>query len=1162
MIHLIKKSLVLFVPSTLGIIGLIIFSFLFWQTDPSSKNNFDSEKKVIPQQTKQFQPSQHFLDLEYRINQTAIKDKQKFKDQISEIDNKFEKGYLSALLNKRETKYQSAYNLLVKLFDLDILYYPSYEELVDLANITGNLNELNRQLIKKLPQNLNLKYIEGLISYKKGNYKNAIKSFEDLVSYNKKSKEIYFWLSYFYRGEGNYDYSLALLDKADSLTKKEDIYQCKIPLAKGSLYYFSGDYDKAEKFYKIGYKEAKSTRNTIEEIRGLANIAIILDETGDVEGARKNLHSAIEKAVPLENAVLLAYLYSELGVSYTYTNEIIEARRNYQASYSFYSKLNNRERLSYLSTNIGSIYLQITNYRSALNYYQQAYEFAGENILGKILSLTGLADVYTNMANYSKALEYYHKAGDLADSIKDVSSKAKVDVGLGSLFFNISKPNSSLRYLHEAEKILEPGKYPYEASDILYRIGIVETSLKNYNKAEIYFKKGLTITDEYEDIYTNLAIKTEYAYNLYLRKNYTGAEQLLNDAKKTSTKYQLEQLLGLQNLYLGKVYISKNQNHLAIEKLKKAYDLGLETNDFNNQIETAYTLANFYRNINSNANAEMWYKKAIGIIEKVSVPLFSNQDIHIAHFSGFNNIYNSMIEFYLENNNTKDAFNILEKSRSRNTLQNIVTLKLFSSDENKKNLDRYLDLKWILRSNLLENDQLDSVRNEVDKLENRFKIKNKKIRNQLTRDPALTIDSIQSRIKKDEWIISVFSAKNFTQVFSINKTKYSSEKVNIIKDTLLSLINDVTPVFDSTSLSNEIYVNEDLFSFNAKSAYNLYKTLFKNTFDKINDNQKIIFSLPPELLTVPLEFLTTSWDDSQSPYYYSNKHFLIEKYPISYTPSASVYIRQEEIKPTNLTQVLLIGNPDIKNDDFTSNYRGGMLEDNFYASRDIKLFPLEFSRTEIENIEKLFSNDLVLLADDATETNFKKNASNSKIIHLSSHSFLYKNRPLILLTPGNDKQNDGFLEMGEIVNMNLHTDLVVLSSCKSGLGKIDKGEGIIGMQKSFFDAGASSIIVSLWDVNDKYTSYFMEKFYKYLSEGLDKNQALRKTKLSFIKEYSANPYYWSAFVLSGNISAINLKTRLSDPLYYFLGMLIVISSIIIFRFWNGKYHKFKIEKFK
>src|SRR3972149_5536006 len=80
-----------------------------------------------------------------------------------------------------------------------------------------------------------------------------------------------------------------------------------------------------------------------------------------------------------------------------------------------------------------------------------------------------------------------------------------------------------------------------------------------------------------------------------------------------------------------------------------------------------------------------------------------------------------------------------------------------------------------------------------------------------------------------------------------------------------------------------------------------------------------------------------------------------------------------------------------------------------------------------------------------------------------------------------DEENDGFLEAGEIVQLKLNSDLVVLSSCKSGLGTIDASEGIIGMTKAFFEAGVKSMVVSLWEVNDKYTSKFMTSFYKKLS---------------------------------------------------------------------------------
>ena len=175
----------------------------------------------------------------------------------------------------------------------------------------------------------------------------------------------------------------------------------------------------------------------------------------------------------------------------------------------------------------------------------------------------------------------------------------------------------------------------------------------------------------------------------------------------------------------------------------------------------------------------------------------------------------------------------------------------------------------------------------------------------------------------------------------------------------------------------------------------------------------------------------------------------------------------------------------------------------------------------------------------------------SVLIHISSHSFLYYSQPLILLSQGDDEKNNGFLELGEIVQMNLKSDLVVLSSCRSGLGEVEQAEGTLGMQKAFFEAGAASVIVSLWDVNDKYTSYFMKDFYDNLGEGMTKTESLRKAKIDFINKYSANPYYWSAFILSGNISTVDLKKSQRLNLLYIIPIILIVgilfAGIYLFR---------------
>jgi len=123
-----------------------------------------------------------------------------------------------------------------------------------------------------------------------------------------------------------------------------------------------------------------------------------------------------------------------------------------------------------------------------------------------------------------------------------------------------------------------------------------------------------------------------------------------------------------------------------------------------------------------------------------------------------------------------------------------------------------------------------------------------------------------------------------------------------------------------------------------------------------------------------------------------------------------------------------------------------------------------------------------------------------------------------------DSQGDGFLHTNEVFNLNLNADLVVLSACETGLGKLRNGEGMIGISRGFLFAGVPSLVASLWQVDDESTAIIMKGFYEYLKKGLNKSQALRHAKLDYIAaspNQGKDPYYWAPFILSGNLDPMN-----------------------------------------
>ena len=180
---------------------------------------------------------------------------------------------------------------------------------------------------------------------------------------------------------------------------------------------------------------------------------------------------------------------------------------------------------------------------------------------------------------------------------------------------------------------------------------------------------------------------------------------------------------------------------------------------------------------------------------------------------------------------------------------------------------------------------------------------------------------------------------------------------------------------------------------------------------------------------------------------------------------------------------------------------------------------------EVTGILKLFldknrSGEYHLRKDAGEGLLKSSNIKNYGFIHLATHGFINEETPKLsgILFSEDEKNEDGILYSNEIYNLNLDADLVVLSACESGLGKVVRGEGIMGLTRGFLYSGANNVAVSLWQVGDKSTSKLMIYFYENILNGLSYSQSLREAKLRIIKEKKyAYPSEWGPFILIGNV---------------------------------------------
>ena len=222
--------------------------------------------------------------------------------------------------------------------------------------------------------------------------------------------------------------------------------------------------------------------------------------------------------------------------------------------------------------------------------------------------------------------------------------------------------------------------------------------------------------------------------------------------------------------------------------------------------------------------------------------------------------------------------------------------------------------------------------------------------------------------------------------------------------------------------------------------------------------------------------------------------FLIERHSIRFLPAASVLRFVKSGAGEKPGEILAFGNPDLGD----------------------PRMDLSFAQVEAEGIAASMPNSRALVRKQATETAFKQFATNFRFIHIASHGEFDPDAPLkSRLLLARDGANDGELTVGELYSMRVDADLVTLSACETGLGKITSGDDVVGLTRGFLYAGARSIVASLWKVDDRATGELMAGFYAALRGGAEKREALRRAQLAALKT-TPHPFFWAAFGITGS----------------------------------------------
>lgn len=297
--------------------------------------------------------------------------------------------------------------------------------------------------------------------------------------------------------------------------------------------------------------------------------------------------------------------------------------------------------------------------------------------------------------------------------------------------------------------------------------------------------------------------------------------------------------------------------------------------------------------------------------------------------------------------------------------------------------------------------------------------------------------------------------------------------------------------------------------------------LYQQLFAQIDQFLSKEFETSPQVIIVPDESIGYVSFSILSPDSLST-NFLVDKYSFSYEPSALVALNR---KSTDYQGMSLLGMaPDFSSPQYP-------LSDGTRELVRDSLRPLPGVTKELEFITEVISGD-VLLGQAASEKHFKVSASKYNVIHLATHAIVDDEMPgnsRLFFETGGDETEDGALHAYEIYNLQLNAQLVTLSACNTGIGKIKIGEGVMSLSRAFSHAGVPATVVSLWPASDQSTPELMKYFYQNLKEGQRKDVALNNARKSYLANASGkarHPFYWGGFVLIGDNSPIENERNL------------------------------------
>ncbi|HYM00344.1 MAG TPA: CHAT domain-containing tetratricopeptide repeat protein, partial [Blastocatellia bacterium] len=932
-------------------------------------------------------------------------------------------------------------------------------------------------------------------------------------------------------------------------------------LGMGDAEYFQANYDRANANYEKALEIAQQAGYQHGIALGLKDIGNMRQARGDIDGALDFYARSLGVSEAAGDKEAMARVLANMGLMYSRKRDDVKALDYYQRSLKLNEEIGRKDGIARSLVVIGDVYGWKEDYETALSYDERALKLfqeegdqegimlaslasgtyssflgdhtAASRLWGEALRiarqigekahlvscLKAVAGEESRLGRFRQALTYYKEAVEISRKLGDEAGITDISNDIGGVYSAEGNRAEALRRFLEALKLHSERNDKVGMVNPLREIASVYEADGDYATAEDYAQRCLKIAVEISDPGDEAF---SYIQLGEIQEKKGASAPALDYANKALSMFERSKdLEGTTSalLLIGDVYSSHQHNYVrAAEAYSRAVSIGRGSNSLDTVWRALTGAGKAYRMLGQNDKAGKSFTEAIGVIEEMRQGAAGGPRQERRFLTDKIAPYEEMVSLLVHDGQQNQALELAERAKARTLLDvlesgKVDVEKAMTADERgqEQKLKSHLNSVNIqmvsARASKNAGDQLlaglqkelDKARQDFDVFEDGLYVAHPDLGIRRAAFKPVSAEQFGGLISgSDSALLEYVLQGEETFLFVLTKPD-SARATADLKVFRISV--------DGNELSKMVARFRQLLAARSigyrELASQLYELLIRPAASDLQGKKNIIIVPDETLWELPFQALQSR-----------KGRFLIEDCAVSNAPSLTALREMSRSRKTGglpTKTLIAMGNPKIGNEELTS------VKEQF---RGADLSPLPDAERQVESLARMYGpgNSEVYVGAEATEATFKKEVGKYRIIDLATHAIVNDANPMysqIVLARGNDDE-DGLLEAWEIMNLDLHADLVVLSACDTGLGELRTGEGVIGLSWALFVAGCPTTVVSQWKVESSSTTELVVEFHKRMLGGQSKAEALRGAELSLLKKPKyRNPFYWAPFVIVG-----------------------------------------------